>query len=64
MISYSKHEHTFISAPQAETSSWAVGVQHSMSKRTDVYAAVRDTSYTHAGWTDTKVMGAGIRHRF
>jgi predicted porin len=35
-----------------------------MSKRTDVYAAVRDTSYTHAGWTDTKVMGAGIRHRF
>lgn len=64
MISYSKHEHTFMAAPQAETSSWAVGVQHSMSKRTDVYAAVRDTSYTHAGWTDTKVMGAGIRHRF
>ena len=64
MVSYAKHDHTFVSAKAAETTSWAVGVSHHLSKRTDLYAAVRDTNYTHAGWNDARVAGVGIRHRF
>jgi len=64
MVSYAKHDHTFVSAKAAETTSWAVGVSHQLSKRTDLYAAVRDTNYTHAGWNDARVTGVGMRHRF
>ena len=71
MVSYAKHDHTMISNKTAETASWAIGLSHAVSKRTDVYAALRDTSYTNDGvhrtnavWADTRVMGAGIRHRF
>ena len=71
MVSYAKHDHTFIGNKSAETASWAVGLSHSLSKRTDVYAAVRDTNYTNDGvnrtntaFADTRVSGVGIRHRF
>jgi len=71
MVSYAKHDHSFVSKKSAETSSWAVGVSHALSKRTDLYAAVRETNYTNDGvartnavWQDTRVSGVGIRHRF
>jgi len=71
MVSYAKHDHHFVGNKSAETASWAVGVSHAMSKRTDVYAAVRDTNYTNDGtvrtvanWGDTRVAGVGVRHRF
>ena len=71
MVSYAKHDHTFVGNKSAETASWAVGLSHSLSKRTDVYAAVRDTNYTNDGvnrtntaFADTRVSGVGIRHRF
>ena len=71
MVSYAKHDHHFVGNKSAETASWAVGVSHAMSKRTDVYAAVRDTNYTNDGtvrtvanWSDTRVAGVGVRHRF
>ena len=71
MASYAKYDHTFADNRSAETSTWALGVTHQLSKRTDVYAAVRDTSYTNDGvnrtnvaWGDTRVTGLGIRHRF
>lgn len=71
MVSYSKFDHGFVSNKTAETASWSVGLSHRLSKRTDLYAAVRDTSYTNDGvnrtnvaWTDTRVTGVGIRHRF
>jgi predicted porin len=71
MVSYSKFDHDFVGNKSAETASWALGLSHSLSKRTDLYAAVRDTSYTNDGvnrtnvaWTDTRVTGVGIRHRF
>jgi len=71
MVSYAKHDHMFIGNKAAETASWAVGLSHSLSKRTDVYAAVRDTNYTNDGvnrtnvaFADTRVSGVGIRHRF
>ena len=71
MVSYAKHDHSFVNRKAAETESWAVGLSHAMSKRTDVYAAVRDTSYsndgvnrTNASWTDSRVAGVGVRHRF
>jgi predicted porin len=60
-----------ISNKTSETASWAVGLSHALSKRTDLYAAVRDTSYTNDGvhrtnaaWADTRVTGVGVRHRF
>jgi predicted porin len=70
MASYSHFDHNFVGGRHAETASWAVGVSHAMSKRTDLYAAVKDTNYTNDGvnrtaaWTDTRVTGVGIRHRF
>ena len=70
MASYSHFDHNFVGGRTAETASWAVGVSHAMSKRTDLYAAVKDTNYTNDGvnrtaaWTDTRVTGVGIRHRF
>lgn len=71
MVSYAKHDHHFVGNKSAETASWAVGVSHALSKRTDVYAAVRDTNYTNDGtvrtvanWGDTRVAGVGVRHRF
>jgi predicted porin len=71
MASYARHDHNFVGNKSAETSSWAVGLSHQLSKRTDVYAAVRDTNYTNDGvqrtnaaWADTRVSGVGIRHRF
>ena len=71
MISYSKFDHNFVGNRSAETASWALGLSHSLSKRTDVYAAVRDTNYTNDGvnrtnvaWVDTRVTGVGLRHRF
>ncbi len=71
MVSYAKHDHTFVGNKSAETASWAVGLSHSLSKRTDVYAAVRDTNYTNDGvnrtntaFADARVTGVGIRHRF
>ena len=71
MVSYARHDHTFVSNKTAETASWALGVSHSLSKRTDLYAAVRDTAYTNDGvsrtnavWADTRVTGVGVRHRF
>jgi predicted porin len=71
MVSYAKHEHTMISNKTSETASWAIGLSHALSKRTDLYAAVRDTSYTNDGvhrtnaaWADTRVTGVGVRHRF
>jgi predicted porin len=71
MVSYAKHDHHFVGNKTAETASWAVGLSHSLSKRTDVYAAVRDTNYTNDGvnrtnvaFADTRVSGVGIRHRF
>lgn len=71
MVSYAKKEHAFTNHKTAETSSWAVGVSHALSKRTDLYAAVRDTNYTNDGsartntaWVDNRVAGLGIRHRF
>lgn len=71
MVSYAKHDHTFVGNRSAETASWAVGVSHSLSKRTDLYAAIRDTNYTNDGvsrtnvaFADTRVSGLGIRHRF
>lgn len=71
MVSYAKHDHHFVGNKSAETASWAVGVSHAMSKRTDLYAAVRDTNYTNDGtvrtvanWGDTRVAGVGVRHRF
>lgn len=71
MVSYAKHEHNFVGNKSAETASWAVGLSHALSKRTDLYAAVRDTNYTNDGvnrtnatWADTRVTGVGVRHRF
>ncbi|NDF98515.1 MAG: porin [Chitinophagia bacterium] len=71
MVSISKFDHAFVGNKSADTASWAVGLQHSLSKRTDLYAAVRDTNYTNDGvnrtnvaWVDTRVTGVGIRHRF
>jgi len=71
MVSYAKHDHSFVNRKSAETASWAVGVSHALSKRTDLYAAVRDTNYTNDGinrtnasWTDSRVTGVGVRHRF
>jgi len=67
MASYSHFDHNFVNRRNAETASWALAVSHAMSKRTDVYAAVRDTSYTVNGPTgssDYRVTGVGIRHRF
>jgi predicted porin len=71
MVSYAKKDHNFVGNKSAETATWAVGVQHAMSKRTDLYAAVRDTAYTNDGvnrtnavWADTRVAGVGVRHRF
>jgi predicted porin len=71
MVSYAKHDHAFVGNKSAETASWAVGLSHSLSKRTDLYAAVRDTNYTNDGvnrtnvaFADTRVTGVGIRHRF
>jgi hypothetical protein len=71
MVSYSKHDHSFVNKKSAETSSWALGVSHALSKRTDMYAAIRETNYTNDGvnrtnavWADTRVTGVGIRHRF
>lgn len=71
MVSYAKHDHAFVGNKSAETASWAVGLSHALSKRTDMYAAVRDTNYTNDGvnrtnavWSDTRVTGVGIRHRF
>ena len=71
MVSFAKHDHNFVGNKSAETSSWAVGLSHAVSKRTDVYAAVRDTNYTNDGvnrtnavWADTRVAGVGVRHRF
>lgn len=67
MASYSHFDHNFANGRSAETASWAVAVSHAMSKRTDLYAAVRDTSYTINGPTsssDQRVTGVGIRHRF
>lgn len=71
MVSYAKFDHNFVNKRSAETSSWALGVAHHLSKRTDLYAAVRDTNYTNDGvnrtnvaWADTRVTGVGVRHRF
>ena len=71
MASYAKYDHTFADHRSAETATWAVGLSHALSKRTDVYAAVRDTNYTNDGvnrtnvaWADTRVTGLGVRHRF
>lgn len=71
MASYSHFDHNFVNKRNAETASWAVGVSHAMSKRTDLYAAIRDTNYTNDGvtrtnaaWADVRVTGVGIRHRF
>lgn len=71
MASYSHFDHSFVGNRSAETASWAVGISHAMSKRTDLYAAVKDTNYTNDGvnrtnaaWADARVMGVGIRHRF
>jgi hypothetical protein len=71
MASYARHDHAFTGNKAAETASWAVGVSHKLSNRTDLYAAVRDTNYTNDGvnrtnavWADTRVTGFGIRHRF
>lgn len=71
MVSYAKFDHNFVNKSSAETSSWALGVAHHLSKRTDLYAAVRDTNYTNDGvnrtnvaWADTRVTGVGVRHRF
>lgn len=71
MASYARFDHDFVGNKSAETASWALGLTHAMSKRTDLYAAVRDTSYTNDGvnrtntaWTDTRVTGVGVRHRF
>ena len=71
MVSYAKHDHHFVGNKSAETTSWALGLSHALSKRTDLYAAVRNTEYTNDGvnrtnavWADTRVTGVGIRHRF
>jgi len=71
MASYAKKDHDFTNGRTAETASWAVGVSHALSKRTDLYAAVRDTNYTNDGlnrtnanFVDTRVTGVGVRHRF
>lgn len=71
MVSFARKDHAFTNNKTAETSTWAVGVSHAMSKRTDLYAAVRDTNYTNDGsartnaaWTDHRVAGLGVRHRF
>lgn len=71
MASYGHFDHNFVNKRSAETASWAVGVSHAMSKRTDLYAAIRDTNYTNDGvtrtnaaWADARVTGVGIRHRF
>lgn len=71
MISYAKFDHDFVNKKSAETSSWAVGVSHQLSKRTDMYAALRDTNYTNDGvnrtntaYADARVLGLGIRHKF
>lgn len=71
MVSYAKFDHTFVGNKSAETASWALGLSHALSKRTDLYAAVRDTNYTNDGvnrtnvaWADTRTTGVGIRHRF
>ena len=71
MASYSHFDHSFVNKRSAETASWAIGVSHAMSKRTDVYAAIKDTNYTNDGitrtnaaWADARVTGVGIRHRF
>ena len=71
MASYARHDHTIVGNKEAETASWAVGLSHKLSNRTDVYAAVRDTNFTNDGvnrtnadWADTRVTGVGIRHRF
>ena len=71
MVSYAKHDHHFVGNKAAETTSWAVGLSHAMSKRTDIYAAVRDTDYTNDGtvrtvanFGDTRIAGVGVRHRF
>lgn len=71
MASYARHDHNFVGNRSAETATWAVGLNHSLSKRTDLYAAVRDTNYTNDGvnrtnvaFVDTRVTGVGIRHRF
>ena len=71
MVSFAKKDHDFVGGKSSETNSWAVGLSHAMSKRTDIYAAVRDTNYTNDGvsrtnavWTDSRVAGVGVRHRF
>jgi predicted porin len=71
MVSYAKKDHTFLANRSAETSTWAVGLSHALSKRTDLYAAIRDTNYSNDGvvrtntaWVDNRVTGVGIRHRF
>jgi len=71
MVSYAKHDHHFVGNKSAETASWAVGLSHKLSNRTDVYAAVRDTNYTNdtvnrtnVAWVDNRVTGVGVRHRF
>jgi len=71
MVSYARHDHDFVSGKTAETASWAVGMSHAMSKRSDLYAAYRNTEYTNDGvhrtnavWADNRVMGVGVRHRF
>ncbi len=71
MVSYAKHDHNFTNHKSGETASWAIGLSHAMSKRTDVYAAVRDTNYTNDGsartnaaWADARTAGVGVRHRF
>lgn len=71
MASYSHFDHNFVNRRSAETASWAIGISHAMSRRTDLYAAVKDTNYTNDGvnrtnaaWADNRVTGVGIRHRF
>jgi predicted porin len=71
MASYSNFDHNFVNHRSAETASWAIGISHAMSRRTDLYAAVKDTNYTNDGvnrtnaaWADNRVTGVGIRHRF
>ena len=71
MVSYTKKDHHFVGNKNAETASWAIGLSHALSKRTDLYAAMRDTNFTNDGvnrtntvWADNRVMGLGVRHRF